>query len=240
MNLKYVEIGIVQHFLIKMNNFTKKNISIDQGSISSYIKKIREKKGISISEASLKTGINIKYLEAIEDSNYEILPKGSYAKIFFKRYISFLEIKHKNMVADFLLELNRNQRIEKNIFFNKIVSWKSFISLPKLLRNVLIFLLVLVCFFYLYFYLKNVFSAPYLEVYNLQEEQVVNENKILIEGKTDIESDVFVNGQNMIIDKEGYFSQEVYLKKGLNFITISSKKKYSKENIIIRQILVEK
>lgn len=222
-----------------MNGFIKKDIFLDQGSVGNYIKKVREKKSISLEEASLKTGIGLKYLKAIEDSCSRDLPRGAYAKIFFKKYVEFLDIRHKNIVGDFIKEQSRVQNFEKNIFFNKLVSWKSFVSLPKVFRNVLIFLVVIICLFYLFFYLKNIFAPPFLEVFNIEDKQLVNSPVILIEGKTDAESELTINGQAVLSDGQGYFSENIYLKSGINFIYISAKKKYSKENIIVKQILVE-
>lgn len=223
-----------------MSGFVKKNIFLDQDSVGAYIKKNRQKKSISLEEASLKTGINIKYLKAIEESSYRDLPKGVYAKIFFKKYVDFLDIRHKNIVSDFVKEYDRSQNFEKNIFFNKVVSWKSFVSLPRVLRNLLIFLVVVICLFYLFFYLKNIFAPPFLEVYNVEDRQIINSSSVLIEGKTDAESEVSINGEAVLSDASGQFSEVIYLKSGINFIHISAKKKYSKQSLIIKQILVEK
>lgn len=222
-----------------MNGFVKKDIFLDQGTVGSYIRKIREKKSISLEEVSLKTGIKEKYLQAIEDSNYRELPKGVYAKIFFKKYVDFLDIRHKKIVGDFVKEQDRAQNFEKNIFFNKVVGWRSFISLPRIFRNFIIFLVVVICLFYLFFYLKNIFAPPFLEVYNISDKQIVNTPSILIEGKTDVESEVLINGQTVLSDSDGYFSENIYLKSGINFIYVSAKKKYSRENLVIKQILVE-
>ena len=222
-----------------MNGFVKKDIFLDQGTVGSYIRKIREKKSISLEEVSLKTGIKEKYLQAIEDSNYRELSKGVYAKIFFKKYVDFLDIRHKNIVGDFVKEQDRAQNFEKNIFFNKVVGWRSFISLPRIFRNFIIFLVVVICLFYLFFYLKNIFAPPFLEVYNISDKQIVNTPSILIEGKTDVESEVLINGQTVLSDSDGYFSENIYLKSGINFIYVSAKKKYSRENLVIKQILVE-
>lgn len=222
-----------------MNSFIKKNIFLDQDSVGAYIKKNRQKKNISLEEASLKTGIKVKYLKAIEESSYRDLPRGAYAKIFFKKYIDFLDIRHKNIVSDFVKEHDRSQNFEKNIFFNKLVSWKSFISLPRMLRNFLIFLVVVICLFYLFFYLKNIFAPPFLEVYNINDRQIINSPTILVEGKTDPESEISINGESVLSNANGEFSEKIYLKSGINFINISAKKKYSRQNLIIKQILVE-
>lgn len=222
-----------------MAGFVKRSVSIDQDSIGSYIKKIRERKGLDIYNISDKIGVNAKYLIAIENGNYKDLPKGIYSKIFFKKYIDFLGVRYKNIVNDFVKEQNRSQNFESNIFFNRVVDWKNLLSFPKFLRNVLVFFIVIVCFFYLLFYFRNIFSPPSLNVDHPLENQIVKEYYIKVEGETEPESEVKINGQLILIDRDGSFSEGVHLKSGVNVITTTSKKKYSKENEVVRRVLVE-
>ncbi len=222
-----------------MNDFVKKPVSLDQDSLGSYIKRIREKKRIELSEVAVAININIKYLQAIESGNYRDLPKGAYGKIFFKKYIEYLDIRHKNIVNEFIKEQNRSQNFESNIFFNQVVSWRNLLSLPKVLRNLLILLVVVVCFLYLFFYFKNVFAPPFLELEVPQDNQIVSDYNITVQGKTEPESELKINDNLVLIDQTGYFSEAVHLKSGINIIEVSSKKKYSREKTVTRKILVE-
>ena len=222
-----------------MNDFVKKPVSLDQDSLGSYIKRIREKKRLELSEVATAININIKYLQAIESGNYRDLPKGAYGKIFFKKYIEYLDIRHKNIVNEFIKEQNRSQNFESNIFFNQVVSWKNLLSLPKVLRNLLILLVVVVCFLYLFFYFKNVFAPPFLELEVPQDNQIVSDYNITVQGKTEPESELKINNNLVLIDQAGAFSEGVHLKSGINIIEVSSKKKYSRERIVTRKILVE-
>ncbi len=222
-----------------MTDFVKKAVSLDQDSIGGYIKRIREKKNLKLSEVSEDININIKYLQAIESGNYRELPKGAYGKIFFKKYIEYLGVRHKNIVNEFVKEQNRNQNFESNIFFNQVVSWKHLLSLPKVLRNLLILLVVIICFIYLSIYFKNIFAAPFLELSVPQDNQIISDYNIVVEGRTEPESELKINGNLVLIDGSGYFSEGIHLKSGVNVVAVSSKKKYSREKEVIRQILVE-
>ena len=222
-----------------MSDFIKKPVLLDQDSIGGYIKKIREKREIDLFEVAKNINVNIKYLRAIEEGNYKELPKGIYSKIFFKKYIDFLGVRHKNIVNDFIKEQNRNQNFESNIFFNRVVSWKNLLSLPKIIRNISIFIVIIIFLLYLFFCFKNIFAAPFLEIIHTSENQIISEYYINIEGRTEPESVVKVNGQIILINESGSFSEDIHLKSGINTIVINAKKKYSQENEIVRQILVE-
>lgn len=222
-----------------MADFTKRTVSLDQDSIGAYIKRIREKRGLDLSEVAADININIKYLQAIEAGNYRELPKGAYGKIFFKKYIEYLNIRHKNIVNEFVKEQNRGQNFESNIFFNKVVDWKNLLSLPKVLRNILISLIVAICFFYLFVYFKNIFAAPFLELSVPQDNQIIFDYNITVIGKTEPESELKINGNLVLIERDGSFAEEVHLKSGVNIIVVSAKKKYSREKEVVRQILFE-
>jgi hypothetical protein len=58
-------------------------------------------------------------------------------------------------------------------------------------------------------------------------------------GETEAEAELKINGEMILSNNNGNFSQTINLKSGLNNIIISTKKKYSQENIIIKQVLVE-
>jgi cytoskeletal protein RodZ len=222
-----------------MAHFTKKEVSLGQASIGAYIKKIREKRGIKLEEASRDIKVNIEYLEAIEKSDYKKLPKGVYSKIFFKKYIKYLGVRHKNILNDFVREQNRSENFQNNIFFSRIVDWKNLLSFPRIIKNLIIFLLVLACFLYLFFYFKNIFAPPSLELIEPSENKIVNESNIEIKGWAEDGSEVKINDRGILLDEEGYFYEDINLKSGLNIIELRSKKRYSQERIIVREILVE-
>ncbi len=222
-----------------MTDFIKRPVSLDQDSIGIYVKKIRERRKINLADISSEINVSLRYLEAIESGSYKDLPKGIYSKIFFKKYIEYLGIRHKNIVNDFVKEQNRNQNFESNIFFNRVVDWKNLLSLPKIIKNILISALILIIFIYLYVYFRNIFAPPFLEIDNPKNNEIINIFSINVSGLTEAESELKINGQLILINKDGAFNEDVHLKSGVNVITISSKKKYSKEKIEIRQILVE-
>ena len=92
---------------------------------------------------------------------------------------------------------------------------------------------------YLLFYFKNVIAPPHLKVNYPQENQVVNSFLLNVSGKTEPESEVKINNQLTIIDDDGKFSEDIYLKSGVNTIAITAKKKHSRESSVVRQVLVE-
>ncbi|HWI54257.1 MAG TPA: helix-turn-helix domain-containing protein, partial [Desulfobacteria bacterium] len=59
-------------------------------SIGESLKNAREQKGISLEQAEDDTKIRKRYLQALEDGEYSIIPGSVYAKGFLRNYANYL------------------------------------------------------------------------------------------------------------------------------------------------------
>lgn len=81
-------------------------------------------------------------------------------------------------------------------------------------------------------------KEPTLEIYKPNDGQEVSGAQIVLEGKTNSSRNkVFVNGQNIAIDKKGNFATEISLKEGENIIFIEASNPYKKKITIERKII---
>lgn len=66
--------------------------------LGEYLRQIRQSRGISLEEVALNTRINIDYLRALEDGNFDVLPAEVYVLGFLKSYAEFMGIDPKELV----------------------------------------------------------------------------------------------------------------------------------------------
>lgn len=219
-----------------MQAFIPKKIKLidDFGEV---LRQARNLKNISLDEAASATSIRKEYLLALEMNDFAKLPAGIYSKNYLKTYAKLLGISKEEVER--LSERLSYEIEEDEPFSTKVLKRRQFISFPKIVRNFLISLAVLACFLYLLLYSINIVSPPKLEVSEPVDNLKISEQTLLVSGKTELGSELLINNELILLDKDGSFSQEINLKKGLNTLKISSKKKYSRENVIIKQILVE-
>jgi cytoskeletal protein RodZ len=228
-----------------MAGFHLKPVSQKTLSLGEELTLARARKGLKLDRIAHRLNIKAEYLQALETENYHLLPQGLYIKSFLKKYSNYLGLNTKKILETFDQEhYNRalpvgNTFGKSNIFEKKIVKKNKLIIFPKVARNLVIIIIALACLLYLAFYLKKIFTPPKLEIYSPVENVISSSSSVIVAGKTEKESQIQINGQDILIDNSGNFSQEVNLKKGLNSIIIETKKKYSREMIITRQILVE-
>jgi cytoskeletal protein RodZ len=219
-----------------MVSFTPKRI-ISDNSLGEELRRIRNFKNLKIDEVAKKLNIRSEYLLAIEAEDFYSLPAGLYGKNFLKRYANFLGADQK-LIAKFLEETGARET-DENPFSQKILKKSKFLIFPKIIKNLAIGLAVLICFLYLLFYFKKIILSPELIVNQPDHNLMTKESSILVIGSTEKEAEVKINGELVLSNNNGKFSQLINLKKGVNNLEISAKKKYSRDNIIVRQILVE-
>lgn len=69
--------------------------------LGQMLRETRESKGISLVEAEEATRIRRKYLQALEDANYEALPPGVYVRGFLRNYASYLGLDPEQTLASY-------------------------------------------------------------------------------------------------------------------------------------------
>lgn len=73
------------------------------GSIGETLRAARETKGVSLQQAEEDTKIRKRYLEALEDEDYDIIPGRVYAKGFLRNYADYLGLSPDEMLMEFKL-----------------------------------------------------------------------------------------------------------------------------------------
>lgn len=200
------------------------------------LEKSRNEKGFKLEDISRRLGIRLDYLKAIENNRLDLLPSGIYGRNFLKKYAQYLKFENETLKTQ-LRQLEQEEKSDP--FAKKAINKKSLRMFPKMIRNIILIMAIIVCFLYLAFYARKIVSPPELNVENPSDNMLTKDKIIRIEGTTEEEAELKINGELVLNNNNGIFFQDINLKSGLNSITISAKKKYSKESIIIRQILVE-
>lgn len=219
-----------------MITFTPKKLYQEENS-GERLRQARLTKGLKIDDVSRKIGIRTDYLIALEEEDLERLPAGLYGKKFLTEYASFLGLPPRELLRNFLPLTDDSSK--QDPFSQKIVKKSRFIIFPRIIRNALIAMAVITCFLYLSFYFRQITTPPYLEILQPDKNLVTKVTALTVNGQTEKEAEVRINGEIVLNNHGGSFSQTVNLKKGLNEMTITAKKKYSRENSVTRQILVE-
>lgn len=103
-------------------------------SIGDRLKEARQESGLSFKEIQDSIKVRAKYLQALEEENYKLIPGEAYVRAFIKGYGNFLGLNGKELVEEYKEKLKKEREaLEKEleqeeeeqstgIFQNKIVS----------------------------------------------------------------------------------------------------------------------
>lgn len=220
--------------------FISNKIKLNSESAADRLKTARLEKKIKIEDVAKKLNIKILYLQYLENGDYNKLPKGVYRKNFLREYALFLGLDYSELSLIFNEENNLSwQNKSKELFAKQVVKFWHFLAVPKIIKSLIIFLVALICFFYLGFLIKKIISPPNLEIYYPKDNFITSNHSLQIMGKSEKEAQIIINGELVLADKESVFYKEVNLKEGINAITITASKKYGRSKTIIKQILVK-
>ncbi len=210
-----------------MNNFKRTKLSI-YTTVSEQLRRAREQQNLTIENCAQKLSIQKKYLQAVEDSKYETLPGEIYTRAWVKRFAQLLGLDLQNLLISYDKECVIRQKImhkQESRQTYAINSWLwDFFTFRRLSTLLVIFLII----GYLSYAIYQTISPPSV-VLNLPARGFrTQENSITIRGQTESGTIVTVNRQQIALDDQNEFTQEIILYEGLNTISIEAQKKHSR------------
>lgn len=219
-----------------MPRFSKKNILSNQ-TLGDKLRRTRQNNQLSLENIAAAIQIKKEYILYLERGQYNKLPSLVFIKNYLKKYCEYLSLPWPAIEKTYQQEIIvYQQKQPKNVsakFQHKAL------VIPKIFL-ILVIIMVFTSFsVYLVYEIGNFIQPPDLVVNDLPDQLTTREHSIFISGNTEIDTQVFINGQVILTDEYGNFKENVTLRTGLNTIKILAKKKHSKERIIYKQILVE-
>lgn len=221
-----------------MVKFSKKRI-ITSRLLGEELLRARKSFNLSLKAVERKTGIAEKYLAALENGDWEIIPGEVYAKNWLKKYALFLGFDWVEVKERFEQEVVKLELWPRGIEQKFGVIQRKIIVLPLLIKKWLVLLVVAGILGYLGWQIWFLLRPPQLEVLYPENNFVTHNRLIKILGKIDRHLPVMINGERVSTDEQGWFVVDISLNKGLNIIKIEAKKKYGAVSQIERRVIVD-
>ena len=219
--------------------FRKKNI-LTQETLGEKLKHVRLGKNWSVQKAAEETRISKRYLTSLETARYDDLPGEVYIKNFIRSYSAKLGLN-----PDLCLELYNKEKhiIEHKKFrrcLNEIKTAPIFERLlkPRTLQLSIICLVAFCVLGYLGLSVYKTVALPALVIFSPANNIETRNFTIAVIGKSDPEARVIINNEEVLLAKDGSFSETIQLQEGLNLISATARGKHSRTRKIVRHILV--
>lgn len=221
-----------------MVKFSLRQLHSQGAELGQFLAQTRTAKNISLSEASRKLKLPIKYLEAMEKGALDQLPAGDYGRYFLRRYLEYLGVETEAILQQY--DSLKSSAGSAASFKQKVeaVKVKNITLSPKpFLRRLLLILIALAVAGYLVSTAVNTFLPPKLSLISPQDNLSTQSPVLAVTGLTEVGVELSINGEQVEVSNQGRFDRQVALRPGLNTITVSASKSYSRTRTITRLVL---
>jgi len=209
--------------------------------LSEIIKKERENKRLTTEDVHQQTNVPLKYIVALEESDFSNLPAPVYIRGYLKKIASLLNLNAEELYNLFLKDYEGAKAPIVDILpqnrFEQPLKWR-YISL-KIVKFLPIILVTVGVVGFLIYQIKSFVGAPYLKLDNPAVDLITKDASIKVEGSGRHNSYITLNGKEIYLGKDGKFSEELYLNNGVNEIRVEAKSRLGKTTTIIRRIIKE-
>ena len=210
----------------------------DSLSFGERLRVLREEAGLSVEQLAEKTKIQRKHLAALEAEDFHALPPAVYIRGFVNQWARVCggdapeALMHLDRIQALLASRSvgdrRLERLSKPFFV---------ITLRHILVCVGILVGVGVGAYFGYQYLV-LMRTPFIEISSpTTMETVQQEQWATIEGQADRVASLTIAGQEVYVEKNGYFRHEVPLNEGVNMVRIQGRGENGDEIEVMRKIV---
>lgn len=206
--------------------------------VGDILRYAREKKGLALTDIHKFIKIHPKYLQALEENDYSLFSGPVHVKGFLKNYAKLLDLNVEEVLAFFRREYDEKKMGAGRIF--RPIETPKVVVTPGSVIAISTIVLVLAFFSYLFYQYKSYTDAPTLVVENPKEDITLSGDIIEVSGKTDRDSQVFLNSQKLVVDASGNFSTKIGLAEGINVLNFLAVNKLGKESKISKNVVVKK
>ncbi len=203
---------------------------INEENLGDYLKNGRESLGLTIETVAKSLTISKEYIIALEQNDFFSLPPNIYSRGIVGSYANFVQIDPKKAI---LLYEKRKKRVEKDSFSFHPISPYSKIFRYVNYRNFILLMGTMISMTLIYFLIKIILPLYSQPSFALSSPATcpfnTNEETIELRGTIQPEGHIFINGEDILVDKNGVFSSPVFLKPGENQIRFKIVNKFKKE-----------
>ena len=210
-------------------------------TVGQTLKEEREKKFYTLDEIEKNTKIRKELLQALEAGQYQKLPPSTFVQGFIKNYGKFLNLDTEKLLAVFRREFSENKNPPRILdSLQNQFNHKTFRLTPTRVLISVIFSLVIIFFIYLWFQYRFLVGSPFLEVTQPVDQLNTSATETIVSGRTDPEAKLSINDQEIQVDQNGKFSQQIKLSEDVNNIVIIATGKSGKSTKVQRSVFLKK
>lgn len=214
-------------------------------NLGETLRAARERRGVTLEQASQDTRIRLKFLRALEAGDYQALPGATYTRGFLRNYGDYLDLDPDDLVALYHGEKGAPeppQRLEPL----RPITGRAVVLRPSIFVPMIVAAAVALFVGYLYWQFVSFAVPPRLEVTDPPADAIVQQAEFVLRGRTvpdgKLSVTVFPGPERyagLRPNQDGTFAIAVRLRPGPNHVEIEVLDAVGKVNAVTRLIRYE-
>lgn len=204
---------------------------VESLTLGEKLKKLRLQYRMSYTDIAKATRIQAKYLEALENGEYEKLPAEVYVRGFLRSYARYLGLDEEAFLKLYDKEKNIRKNLgqeKKAVETQRYPSMNAWVVTPRAAIVTLLILVLGGTFLYLFSEFRSFVAEPRLVILGPASGATIDGAGVVVRGKTDPGVSITVNGEPVFVGADGTFAESLTLQSGLNRITVRATNRFDK------------
>jgi transcriptional regulator with XRE-family HTH domain len=172
--------------------------------LNEKLKELRKSKKLSKEELAKILKITVTQIEILENGEFYKIPKSILKKIL-EKYEDFFNLDKKEISY---LESTETEDIQLK---------------PKSSKNFPYIIILCIGIFAFIYQISGLVLPPKIKIIYPKDNSIIFTKEIFIKGYVDARSIFFINKEEVVPDKNGYFEKKIVLKNGLNRFLLEAK-----------------
>ncbi|MEK7195464.1 MAG: helix-turn-helix domain-containing protein [Patescibacteria group bacterium] len=205
---------------------------MDNSDIGELLQLKTRERGLNIKKLSDISGISGAHLESLLRGDFSKMPPAPYLYGYLKKLGDILGFDHGELWEELkrkeaLKRSGKSDSLPKNRFERKIP-----------IKVIAVFAVMLVMAVYFSSQKDRIFGKPIITVtYPDYNPVVAEKGEITMTGRLEGDGKLYVNGEAITVNGDGYWEKKIMLQNGINSFEISAKKTPGGETKLLKQIL---
>lgn len=213
--------------------------TLDDRTIGDVLRDARQERRETLEDIERATQVGKKYIAALENNDLKKLPEAVYTKKFVKALAAHYGLDPDAAAESLLKEMSAGTGALAQHRPVNFVEGRSPVASPILMKSVAIAAAFIGIIGYFAYSVQSLLQPPSLTLYSPQDDQVFPTSRVVLEGQTEPEVDLSVNGEPVSVEADGAFKDILNLPPGVSTLRLAAKKKHSREHHLFIKVVVE-
>lgn len=203
------------------------------------LKALRHDRGLNVEQVAEATRIHPRIILALEADDFGHLPEPIYTRNFLRNYVRYLGGDENYFLQCFEDARGTCDLVDPMLLPREKVRRARFLVTPRIFKFAALGVVGCLILGYLGFEVRRILIPPMIEIVSPTDGLTTDSAMVTVKGKVFEQAEVLVNGEKILLNKDGTFSADVDLDRGLNLITVEAKKRYSQKSSVFRRVVLE-